>query len=442
MLTAVIILFVSFFVMLFAGVPISAGIGIASVIAACASGVTTLEGFAFTAAQKCFSGLDSFSLLALPFFSLGGNIMNKGGIARRLVRLARLLVGGIPGYLAATNVLANMFFGAVSGSSVAATSAMGSILSPLEKDEGYDENPDYSAAVNICSAPTGILIPPSGPLILYSITAGGVSVAALFMGGYFVGALLGICVAVMAIFLAVRLGYKKSEVKDDASALKIWIDAIPSLLAVIIVMGGILWGIFTATEAGVVMCLYCGVLAAFYREMDLKTLYNLLADTMKSSATILFLIAASSIMAYVMARTGIPNAISKMIMGVSNNKYVILLIMNVFLLVMGMFLDLTPAVLIFVPIFLPIARRIGMSDVQFGLMLILNLGIGSVTPPVGSCLFVGCGVANVKIEGVTRYIVPIFLTMVISLLLVTYIPQISLSLPYWTGLIKSMGWLR
>ena len=440
MLTAVIILFISFFVMLFAGVPISAGIGIASVIAACASGVTTLEGFAFTAAQKCFSGLDSFSLLALPFFSLGGNIMNKGGIARRLVRLARLLVGGIPGYLAATNVLANMFFGAVSGSSVAATSAMGSILSPLEKDEGYD--PDYSAAVNICSAPTGILIPPSGPLILYSITAGGVSVAALFMGGYFVGALLGICVAVMAIFLAMRLGYKKSEVKDQDSALKIWIDAIPSLLAVIIVMGGILWGIFTATEAGVVMCLYCGVLAAVYREMDLKTLYNLLADTMKSSATILFLIAASSIMAYVMARTGIPNAISKMIMGVSNNKYVILLIMNVFLLVMGMFLDLTPAVLIFVPIFLPIARRIGMSDVQFGLMLILNLGIGSVTPPVGSCLFVGCGVANVKIEGVTRYIVPIFLTMVISLLLVTYIPQISLSLPYWTGLIKSMGWLK
>lgn len=438
--TAAIVLFISFFIMLFAGVPISAGIGIASVVAACVSGVTTLEGFAFTAAQKCFSGLDSFSLLALPFFSLGGNIMNKGGIARRLVRLARLLVGGIPGYLAATNVLANMFFGAVSGSSVAATSAMGSILSPLEKDEGY--NPDYSAAVNICSAPTGILIPPSGPLILYSITAGGVSVAALFMGGYFVGALLGLAVAFMAIILAMRLGYKKSEVKEQDSALKIWIDAIPSLLAVIIVMGGILWGIFTATEAGVVMCLYCGLLAAFYREMDLKTLYNLLADTMKSSATILFLIAASSIMAYVMARTGIPNAISRMIMGVSNDRYVILLIMNVFLLVMGMFLDLTPAVLIFVPIFLPIARRIGMSDVHFGLMLIMNLGIGSVTPPVGSCLFVGCGVANVKIEGVTKYIVPIFITMFISLLLVTYIPQIALSLPYWSGLIKSMGWLR
>ena len=354
------------------------------------------------------------------------------------MRLARLLVGGIPGYLAATNVLANMFFGAVSGSSVAATSAMGSILSPLEADEGYD--PNYSAAVNICSAPTGILIPPSGPLILYSITAGGVSVAALFMGGYFVGAILGLCVAVVAIILAVKKGYKKSEVKDPDPAWKIWVDAIPSLLAVIIVMGGILAGIFTATEAGVVMCLYCGILALIYREMDFKTFYDLLADTMKSSATILFLIAASSIMAYVMARTKIPGAISDMIMGMSDNRYVILLIMNVFLLVMGMFLDLTPAVLIFVPIFLPIARSIGMSDVHFGLMLIMNLGIGSVTPPVGSCLFVGCGIAKVKIEGVTKYIVPIFAAMVVALFLVTYIPQISLSLPYWTKLIPAMGW--
>lgn len=438
--TATIFLFVSFFVMLLAGVPISAGIGIASVIAACASGVTTLDGFAFTAAQKCFSGLDSFSLLALPFFSLGGNLMNKGGIAKRLVRLARLLVGKIPGYLAATNVLANMFFGAVSGSSVAATSAMGSILSPLEADEGYD--PNYSAAVNICSAPTGILIPPSGPLILYSITAGGVSVAALFMGGYFTGALLGICVALVAIVLAVKLGYKKSEVKEEDSAIKILIDAIPSLLAVIIVMGGILGGIFTATEAGVVMCLYCLVLAIIYRELDFKTFYNLLADTMKSSATILFLIAASSIMAYVMARTGIPAAISNAIMSISDNRYVILLIMNVFLLVMGMFLDLTPAVLIFTPIFLPIATKIGMSPVHFGLMLIMNLGIGSVTPPVGSCLFVGCGVANVKIEGVTKYIVPIFVAMVVALFLVTFIPQIPLSVPYWTGLIDGMGWLN
>lgn len=434
---ATLMLFGSFFVMLFAGVPISAGIGIASIITAIMSG---MDGniFALTAAQRCFSGCDSFSLLALPFFSLGGNIMNKGGIAKRLVRLARLLVGWVPGYLAATNVLANMFFGAVSGSSVAATSAMGSIMSPLELDEGYD--PNYSAAVNICSAPTGILIPPSGPLILYSITAGGVSVAALFMGGYLTGALLGIAVAGLAIFLAVRKGYKASAVKEEDPAWKIVLEAVPSLLAVIIVMGGILTGIFTATEAGVVMCLYCTLLAIIYREMSIKTFYDLLADTMKSSATILFLIAASSIMSYVMSYSGIPAAISEGLMSVSNNRYMIILIMNVFLLVMGMFLDLTPAVLIFTPIFLPIATSVGMSPVHFGLMLIMNLGIGSVTPPVGSCLFVGCGVGRVKIEGVTKYIVTIFTAMVISLFLVSFIPAIPLLVPYLCGLVPSMWW--
>lgn len=434
---ATLMLFGSFFVMLFAGVPISAGIGIASIITAIMSG---MDGniFALTAAQRCFSGCDSFSLLALPFFSLGGNVMNKGGIAKRLVRLARLLVGWVPGYLAATNVLANIFFGAVSGSSVAATSAMGSIMSPLELDEGYD--PNYSAAVNICSAPTGILIPPSGPLILYSITAGGVSVAALFMGGYLTGALLGIAVAGLAIFLAVRKGYKASAVKEENPAWKIVLEAVPSLLAVIIVMGGILAGIFTATEAGVVMCLYCTLLAIIYREMSIKTFYDLLADTMKSSATILFLIAASSIMSYVMSYTGIPAAISEGLMSVSNNRYMIILIMNMFLLVMGMFLDLTPAVLIFTPIFLPIATSVGMSPVHFGLMLIMNLGIGSVTPPVGSCLFVGCGVGRVKIEGVTKYIVPIFTAMVISLFLVSFIPAIPLLVPYLCGLVPSMWW--
>lgn len=432
---ATLILFGSFFFMLFAGVPISAGIGIASIITAIMSG---MDGniFALTAAQRCFSGCDSFSLLALPFFSLGGNIMNKGGIAKRLVRLARLLVGWVPGYLAATNVLANMFFGAVSGSSVAATSAMGSIMSPLELDEGYD--PNYSAAVNICSAPTGILIPPSGPLILYSITAGGVSVAALFMGGYLTGALLGIAVAGLAIFLAMKKGYKASAVKEENPAWKIVLEAVPSLLAVIIVMGGILAGIFTATEAGVVMCLYCTFLAIIYREMSIKTFYDLLADTMKSSATILFLIAASSIMSYVMSYSGIPAAISEGLMSVSNNRYMIILIMNVFLLVMGMFLDLTPAVLIFTPIFLPIATSVGMSPVHFGLMLIMNLGIGSVTPPVGSCLFVGCGVGRVKIEGVTKYIVPIFTAMVIALFLVSFIPAIPLLVPYLCGLVPSM----
>ncbi len=428
---ATLTLFGVFFVMLFAGVPISVGIGIASIV----TGLFNFPfgTFALVAAQRCFSGIDSFSLLALPFFTLGGNIMNKGGIAQRLVRLARLVVGWIPGYLAATNVLANMFFGAISGSSVAATSAMGSIMNPLEREEGYD--PNYAAAVNICSAPTGIIIPPSGPLILYSITAGGVSVAALFMGGYIPGILLGLCVMLVAIYMANKRGYKASQVKDDTPAIKILIDAIPSLMAVIIVMAGILLGWFTPTEAGVVCVLYCGLLGFLYKELTLKNLYSLLADTMESSATILFLISASTIMSFVMTASGIPAAISSMIMGVSSNKYVILLIMNVFLLVMGMFLDLTPAVLIFTPIFLPIITSIGMSPVHFGIMLILNLGIGSVTPPVGSCLFVGCGVGKVSIDGVTKFIVPMFAAMVVALMLVTYIPAICLLIPHLCGLV-------
>ncbi len=433
-LQSTLVLFGVFFIMLFAGVPISVGIGIASIVTALFSFDPSV--FAVTAAQRAFSGIDSFSLLALPMFMLAGNIMNKGGIAQRLVRLARLLVGWIPGYLAATNVLANMFFGAISGSSVAATSAMGSIMSPLEKEEGYD--PNYSAAVNICSAPTGIIIPPSGPLILYSITAGGVSVAALFVGGYLPGLVLGLCVMGVAIFMAKKRGYTASTVKEDTPAIKIIIDAIPSLFAVVLVMVGIMKGWFTATEAGVVCVLYCTLLALLYKELTWKDLYNMLADTMVSSSTILFLISASTIMSYVMSYSGIPATISSLLMGISDNKYIILLVMNAFLLIMGMFLDLTPAVLIFTPIFLPIATSIGMHPVHFGIMLILNLGIGSVTPPVGSCLFVGCKVAGVSIEGVTKFIIPIFIAMIVALLIVTYFPPLSLFIPYITGLVNTM----
>lgn len=435
---AVAILFGVFFILMFAGVPISVGIGLASIATALFS--FDASTFALTAAQRSFSGIDSFSLLALPFFMLAGNIMNKGGIAKRLVRMARVFVGWIPGYLAATNVLANMFFGAISGSSEAATSAMGSIMAPLEEKEGYDKN--YSAAVNICSAPTGIIIPPSGPLILYSITAGGVSVGALFMAGYLPGAILGLCVMAVAIYMASKKGYKVSLEKETDSKLKIVLDAVPSLFAVILVMVGILSGWFTATEAGVVCVLYCALLSFLYKEITLKDLYEMLADTMISSATILFLISASTIMSYIMSYSGIPAAISSALMSISTNRYVLLLIMNLFLLVMGMFLDLTPAVLIFTPIFLPIVRSIGMSDVHFGIMLIMNLGIGSVTPPVGSCLFVGCRVGKVSIAGVTKYIIPLFVSMVLALLVITFIPPISLALPTVFGLTPGVGWLN
>lgn len=428
---ATLMLFLIFFGLMFIGVPISVSIGAASI-------VVLFSGFspdtlAYVVAQRCFKGIDSFSLLALPYFMLAGSIMNKGGIARRLVRLARKFVGRIPGYLAATNVLTNMFFGAISGSSVAAASAVGKIMGPLEHDEGYDDA--YSAAVNICSAPTGVIIPPSGPLILYSITAGSVSVSALFMGGYIPGILLGLCVMAVAIYLARKKGYTGSTVKDDESTFKVLIDAIPCILMMVIVMGGILLGWFTATEAGVVACLYCIVLGLAYRELDLKQLWLLMSDTMMDTAVILFLIAASNIMAYAMSFTGIPAALSAMLMSITDNKYVMLLIINVFLLVLGMFLDLTPAVLIFTPIFLPIVTSFGMSPVHFGVMLILNLAIGSVTPPVGSVLFVGCNVGGVTIEQVTKYIVPTFCAMVVALMLVVYIPALTLFLPQLCGLV-------
>ena len=424
---ATLMLFLIFFGLMFVGVPISVSIGVAS-ISILLTGFD-LNALAYIVAQRCFSGIDSFGLLALPFFMLAGSIMNKGGIARRLVRLARCFVGKIPGYLAATNVLTNMFFGAISGSSVAAASAVGKIMGPLEKQENYEDA--YSAAINICSAPTGVIIPPSGPLILFSLTAGGVSVSALFMAGYIPGILLGLCV--MAV--AKKKGYTGSTVKEDASTLKIFLDAIPCILMMVIVMGGILLGWFTATEAGIVACLYCIALGFLYRELTVKQLWNLMSECMMDTAVILFLIAASNIMSYAMSYTGIPAALSAMLMGITDNKYILLLIMNVFLLVLGMFLDLTPAVLIFTPIFLPIATGFGMNPVHFGVMLILNLAIGSVTPPVGSVLFVGCNVADVTMEEVTKYIVPTFIAMVFALMLVTYIPALTLFIPQLAGLI-------
>lgn len=433
-LESTLVLFITFFFLLFVGVPISVGIGVASIITALFHFDFSM--FAFLAAQRAFSGIDSFALLALPFFILAGNIMNKGGIAKRLVRLARYMVGWIPGYLAATNVVANMLFGAISGSSIAAASAMGSIMGPLEKEEGYDEN--YSAAVNICSAPTGIIIPPSGPMILYALTAGGVSVAALFMAGYIPGILLGLSVMSVAVFMAKKRGYTAAKGKAEGTFIGALLGAIPPLMAIVIVMFGIIGGWFTPTEAGVVAVLYCTLLAIIYREVTIKDFYNMLADTMITSAMILFLIAASSVMAWIMSFTGIPGAISQMLMSISDNRIVILLIINLFLLVMGMFLDLTPAVLIFTPIFLPIVTSLGMSPVHFGIMFIMNMGIGNVTPPVGSVLFVGCSIAGVRIEGVTKYIVPMFIAMVLALMLVTFIPELSLFLPYLSDLVPAM----
>lgn len=426
------LLFIVFGVLLFLGVPISVSIIVSSIVTVMST--LSWDQITFITMQKMNSGVESFSLLAIPLFILAGNIMNNGGIAKRLIAFAQLFVGRIPGNLAQANILGNMLFGALSGSSVAAASAMGGCISPSEKEQGYD--PAFSAAANIASAPTGLLIPPTSAFIVYSTVAGGVSISTLFMAGYVPGILMGIGCMAVAFVMARRAGMKATGRDKSKSIGKIVWDAIPSLLLILIVIGGIVSGIFTATEGAGVAVLYCLILSVIYRNLTLKGFVKILLDSAKTSGIILFLISASSAMSFVMAYAGIPSAISNALMAISDNKYVIFLLMNIILMVVGMFMDITPAILIFTPIFLPIAQSLGMSDIQFGVMLIFNMCLGNITPPVGSVLFVGCGIGGVTIEKVTPKLIPYFAVLFALLLLVTYVPALSLGIPSLMGLIK------
>lgn len=425
------LLFIVFGVLLFMGVPISVSIIVSSIVTAMST--LSWDQITFITMQKMNSGVESFSLLAIPLFILAGNIMNNGGIARRLIAFAQLFVGKIPGNLAQANILGNMLFGALSGSSVAAASAMGGCINPTEKEQGYD--PAFSAAANIASAPTGLLIPPTSAFIVYSTVAGGVSISTLFMAGYVPGILMGLGCMVVAFFMAKKAGMKATGRDKSKSIGRIVWDAVPSLLLIIIVIGGIVSGIFTATEGAGIAVLYCLILSVIYKSLTFKSFMKILLNSAKTSGIILFLISASSAMSFVMAYAGIPTAISNALMGISDNKYVIFLLMNIILLIVGMFMDITPAILIFTPIFLPIAQSLGMSDIQFGVMLIFNMCLGNITPPVGSVLFVGCGIGEVSIEKVTPKLIPYFAVLIGLLLLVTYIPALSLGIPSLMGLI-------
>ncbi len=434
-----IILFTVFAVLLFASCPISVSIVISSIVAAVSS--LSWDQITFITMQKMNSGVESFSLLAIPLFILAGNIMNNGGIARRLVNFAKLFVGWIPGSLAQANIVGNMLFGALSGSSVAAASAMGGCIYPIQKDEGYD--PAFATAVNIASAPTGLLIPPTSAFIVYSTVAGGVSISTLFMAGYIPGILMGVGSMVVAFIYAKKHKYPVSGRVPAAEAIKVTLEAIPSLLLILIVIGGIVGGIFTATEGAGICVLYCLILSVCYKSLTMKSFMKILVSSACTSGIILFLISASSAMSFVMAYSGIPAAISSAIMSVSSNKYVIFLLMNVILLIVGMFMDITPAILIFTPIFLPIAESLGMSNIQFGVMLIFNMCLGNITPPVGSVLFVGCGISKISIEEVTKTLLPYFGVLILILmavtyipaLAVTYIPALSLGIPSLMGLL-------
>ncbi|MEK9199306.1 TRAP transporter large permease [Ureibacillus sp. FSL E2-3493] len=426
------ILFAAVAFFLIIGAPISISVGIASVLAMFS--ILDPENALQTSAQRMFTGMNSFTLLAIPFFILAGVIMNNGGIAMRLVNCAKVLAGRMPGSLAQTNVLANMMFGSISGSGVAAAAAVGSTMAPMQEKEGYDRA--FSAAVNIASAPTGMLIPPSNTLIVFSLVSGGTSIAALFMAGYIPGILWGIACMIAAFIIAKRRGYKSNEKVPFKVSLKVFIDAIPSLLLIIIVIGGIILGAFTATEGSAIAVVYALLLSFIYRTIKIKDLPRILIESTRTTAIVIFLIGVSTIMSWVMSFTGIPRLIADTLLGFTDNMIIILIIMNIVLLIVGTFMDPTPAILIFTPIFLPIALQFGMDPVHFGIMVVFNLSIGTITPPVGPVLFVGARVAKLKIEQVIRPLIPFFAVTVVVLLLVTYIPDLSLWLPKLLGLIE------
>ena len=482
----VLILIASFVFLLSIGVPIAYSIGISGILTMLVS-IDSLPAFT-TFAQRMATGLDSFALLAIPFFILAGYIMNSGGIARRLIDFAKTLVGGLTGGLAYVNVIANMLFGAISGSSAAAASAIGSIMGPEMDKEKYDKN--FSAAVNISSATTGLSIPPSNVLIVYSLASGGASITALFLAGYIPGILTGIAIMITSMSILI---YKKKGFRGVAISLlkililsiliiivvsaifyvhnklsstiyrSIWIfligifisfsvwkirknrertlirlkkfwAAFPSLMMLIIVIGGIVAGFFTATEASAIAVLYALILALLYKEITLWDMPEILLQSVRTTSIVMLLVATCMGLSWIMAYENIPQNVSAGLLSISDNPFIILLIINLILLFVGVFMDMTPAVLIFTPIFLPIVQtQLGLSPIHFGIIMVLNLSVGLCTPPVGSVLFIGCSVAKVKIQDVIKPLLPMFIAMIAVLMFVTYIPELSLWLPNLFG---------
>lgn len=431
-LQAAILLIIVFFLLLAYAVPVSYSI-IAAAFVAITAFLSPQFG-TFVSAQKVIAGIDSFSLIAVPFFILAGLLMSNGGIARRLINLAMLVLGRVPGALALTNAAGNAMFGSISGSGIAAATAIGGVMLPMEKEEGYDDG--FAAAMNIATAPVGQLIPPTTAFIVYSTASGGTSVATLFMAGWIPGLLwTGLCM-VVGFLIAKKHGYvHKAEKMTMSFAVKTIVDAIPSLLLIVIIIGGILSGLFTPTEASGIAVAYAFILSVFvYRSIKLSELPDILVNAAVMTTVVMLIIGASSVLSFVLSFTGLPAAISKMVLGITDNKIILLLILNVFLLIVGTFMDMAPALLIFTPIFLPIVKTFGMSEVQFGVMMVMNLAVGTITPPVGNVLFVGCSLAKLKIEQVMKDLVPMFAAIMAALLLVTYIPALSEWLPTVLGL--------
>lgn len=422
---SVLILVLSFLFFLGIGVPVAWSLGLSSMLTLMVT-VQTMPAIT-TIAQRMGTGLDSFSLLAIPFFILAGELMNRGGIANRLIEFAKALTGRMRGGLLHVNIIAAMLMGAIAGSAVAAASSMGGILGKRMEKEGYPK--ELGAAVNITSSTTGLIIPPSNVLIVYSLASGGVSVAALFVAGYLPGLLVGVLLMATA---AIMIRIHKLPAGEGSSLgviLSTFWKAVPSLFLLIVVIGGIIGGVFTATEASAIAVVYSLVLSLIYRELKVKDLPSVLLKSAETTAVVMLLIATSMAMSWVMSSEEIPQNISNALLGLSDNIFVILIMINLLLLFVGIFMDMTPAVLIFTPIFLPVVTALGVDPVHFGIMMVLNLCIGLCTPPVGSILFIGVGVANTTIQKILKPMLPFYAAMVLALILIMLFPEITLWLP-------------
>ena len=427
------VLIIVFFVLLVCNVPVAVAIGAAALAAVFANGGMAAP--ELIVADRMVSGVSSFSLLAIPFFVLSGILMGRGGMARRLIDFANALVGRFPGGLSYVNTLTCMLFGSISGSAAAAVSSVGGFMLPEMERNGYKK--EFSVALTTVAATTGLVIPPSNIMIVYAVACGSVSIAAMFIAGVLPGILMGLCIILVCIYYALKNGYKGGRRSTFREILVAFKRAFLSLFLMFVIIGGILGGVFTATEAAAVAVAYAFVLSVLiYREVRWKDIPGILVQTGVTTAVVMFLICVSSAMSWIMTIANIPQTISSALVTLSGNPVVILLIINILLLLVGTFMDMTPAVLIFTPIFLPVVREMGMSDIQFGIMMIVNLCIGLCTPPVGSCLFIGCGIGKTSIAKVPMPMLPFSIALIVALLLTTFLPFLTMWLPGVAGLLK------
>lgn len=422
---AILILLGSFFLLVFTGNKIMFSIGISTLLTVLYLGVP-----AQIIAQNMVKGINSFSLMSVPFFILAGEIMGAGGITTRLIKLSTALVGWIRGGLAMVNIAASMFFGGISGSPTADCSSIGAMMIPMMVKDGYDA--DFSTNVTMTSSIQGLLIPPSHNMVIYAMAAGGVSIGSLFLAGAVPGILLGIALMIYCYFVSVKRNYPKGDSFSVRLAVRAVFDAALGLGTVLIVVIGVVAGVFTATESAAIAVVYAFIITFFvYREIHLKEMKNIIFRSVKTISIVMVLVGVSAAFGWVVAYLQLPSKLANAIFAISRNKFIVLLLVNIFLLVVGTMMDMVSSILIVTPILLPVVTAVGMSPVQFGVVMILNLGIGLITPPVGVILFVGSAISGLKIEHLSKTLIPFFAVMVFTLLLVTFVPAISLTLPNW-----------